>query len=147
MNYIINKYFSFPDKVKVIVNVVPDNDPLLVSSISATDFADTVNPVCEETGMRRNDIDVAMSCTDPSLRNTLLAGLSKDVDPLAADNSGLSDDEIASQAIPRNTHISDIVDARDVVNDYISSLEEPELDKSVPAPAATPEPIPLPQSE
>ena len=97
--------------------------------------------------MRRNDIDVAMSCTDPSLRNTLLAGLSKDVDPLAADNSGLSDDEIASQAIPRNTHISDIVDARAAVNDYVSSLDEPEPDQSVPVPAAAPEPIPQPQSE
>ena len=147
MNNIINKYFSFPDTVKVIVNVVPDNDPLLVSSLSATEFADTVNPVCEETGMRRNDIDVALSCTDPSLRNTLLGGLAKDVDPLAADNSGLSDDEIASQAIPRNTHISDIVDAGAAVNDYVSSLDEPEPDGSVPIPAATPEPIPQPQSE
>ena len=121
MNKIINNYFSFPHKVEEIENVIPDNDPLFVSSIAATEFADTVNPVCDELGMRRNDIDVAMTCNDPTLRNTLLGGLAKDVDPLAVDNSGKSDDEIASQAIPRNTHISDIIDAGNVVNDYIAS--------------------------
>lgn len=142
MNTIINNYFSFPDKVKEIVNVIPDNDPLLVSSNAATEFADTVNPVCDETGMRRNDIDVAMSCKDPTLRNTLLGGLSKDVDPLAADNSGLTDDEIATQAIPRNTHISDIVDAGDVVNEYLSSQNDIDASASVSsvASAAAPEP-------
>ena len=66
MNRILNRYFSFPDEVKEIVNEIPENDPLLVSSISATQFVDTVNPVCNETGMRRNDIDVAMTCKDPT---------------------------------------------------------------------------------
>ena len=136
MNKIIARYFSFPEKVEKFINVVPDNDPLLVSSIAATDFADTVNPVCKETGMRRNDIDVAMTCSDPSLRNTLLSGLSKDVDPTASDNSGLSDDEIANQAIPLNLHISDIIDAGDVVNEYLSSTDEPE--PAISAPASTP---------
>ena len=140
MNRILNRYFSFPDEVKEIVNVIPDNDPLLVSSISATEFVDTVNPVCEETGMRRNDIDVAMTCKDPTLRNSLLGGLAKDVDPLAVDNSGVTDDEIASQAIPRNTHISDIIEAGNLVNDYVNSIEEP-------TPEPTPEPIPQPQTE
>ena len=109
-----------------------------MSSIAATDFADTVNPVCKETGMRRNDIDVAMTCSDPSLRNTLLAGLSKDVDPIGSDNAGLSDDDIANQALPRNSHISDIIDAGNAINDYVSSHEELEPDESVPTPAATP---------
>ena len=136
MNRILNRYFSFPDEVKEITNVIPDTDPLLVSSISATEFVDTVNPVCDETGMRRNDIDVAMTCKDPTLRNTLLGGLAKDVDPLAVDNSGLTDDEIASQAIPRNTHISDIIEAGNQVNDYVNSIEEP-----------APEPAPEPQTE
>ena len=144
MNKIINNYFSFPAEVKKIENVIPDNDPLLVSSNDATEFADIVNPVCEETGMRRNDIDVAMTCKDPTLRNTLLGGLAKDVDPLAVDNTGLSDDEIASQAIPRNTHISDIIEAGNQVNDYVNSIEEP-------APEPAPEPasvsIPQPQTE
>ena len=135
MNKIIARYFSFPEKVEKFINVVPDDDPLLVSSKAATEFADTVNPVCKETGMRRNDIDVAMTCSDPSLRNTLLSGLSKDVDPLGTDNSGLSDDEIAEQAIPRNLHISDITDAGDVVNEYLSSDNEPEPDVSAPASA------------
>jgi hypothetical protein len=124
MNKIINSYFSFPSQVKEIVNVIPDNDPLLVSSTAATEFVDTVNPVCDETGMRRNDIDVAMTCKDPTLRNTLLGGLAKDVDPLAVDNTGLTDDEIATQAIPRNTHISDIIDAGNAVNDYIANANE-----------------------
>lgn len=147
MNNIINNYFSFPAEVKEIVNVIPDNDPLLVSSISATEFADTVNPVCEETGMRRNDIDVAMTCKDPSLRNTLLGGLAKDVDPLAVDNSGLTDDEIASQAIPRNTHISDIIEAGNQVNDYVDYVNS--FEESVPQPAPKPasEPISQPQTE
>nr|QJB21372.1 MAG: hypothetical protein [Microvirus sp.] len=140
MNRILNRYFSFPDEVKEIVNVIPDNDPLLVSSKAATEFVDTVNPVCDETGMRRNDIDVAMTCKDPTLRNTLLGGLAKDVDPLAVDNSGLSDDEIATQAIPRNTHISDIIEAGNQVNDYVNSIEEP-------SPEPAPEPIPQPQTE
>lgn len=140
MNRISNRYFSFPDVVKEIVNVIPDNDPLLVSSISATEFVDTVNPVCDETGMRRNDIDVAMTCKDPTLRNTLLGGLAKDVDPLAVDNSGLTDDEIATQAIPRNTHISDIIEAGNQVNDYVNSIEEP-------SPEPAPEPIPQSQTE
>ena len=139
MNKIINRYFSFPDKVKEITNVIPDTDPLLVSSISATEFVDTVNPVCDETGMRRNDIDVAMTCQDSTLRNTLL-GLVKDVDPLSDDNSGLTDDEIASQAIPRNTHISDIIEAGNQVNDYVNSIEDP-------SPEPSPEPIPQPQTE
>lgn len=138
MNKIINNYFSFPHKVEEIVNVIPDNDPLLVSSTAATDFVDTVNPVCDETGMRRNDIDVAMSCKDPTLRNTLLGGLAKDVDPLAVDNSGLTDDEIATQAIPRNTHISDIIDAGNAVNDYVNSIDdfEPDISASASAPTA-----------
>ena len=140
MNKIINGYFSFPAEVKEILNVIPDNDPLLVSSNTATDFVDTINPVCEETGMRRNDIDVAMTCKDPTLRNTLLGGLAKDVDPLAVDNSGLTDDEIASQAIPRNTHISDIIEAGNQVNDYVNSIEEP-------APEPAPQPISQPQTE
>ena len=140
MNNIINSYFSFPAEVKEIVNVIPDNDPLLVSSNAATEFVDTVNPVCDETGMRRNDIDVAMTCKDPTLRNTLLGGLPKDVDPLAVDNLGMTDDEIASQAIPRNTHISDIIEAGNQVNDYVNSIEEP-------APEPAPEPIPQPQTE
>ena len=144
MNKIINSYFSFPDKAKEIVNVIPDNDPLLVSSNSATEFVDTINPVCEETGMRRNDIDVAMTCKDPTLRNTLLGGLAKDVDPLAVDNSGLTDDEIASQAIPRNTHISDIIEVGNQVNDYVNSIEESE---PVPSPEPVPEPIPQPLTE
>ena len=146
MNKIINSYFYFPDEVDVknIVNVIPDNDPLLVSSISATEFADTVNPVCEETGMRRNDIDVAMTCKDPTLRNTLLGGLAKDVDPLAVDNSGLTDDEIASQAIPRNTHISDIIEAGNQVNDYVNSIEEPVPE---PAPDSASVSISQPQTE
>lgn len=147
MNKIINSYFSFPDKVKEIVNVIPDNDPLLVSSNAATEFVDTVNPVCDETGMRRNDIDVAMTCKDPTLRNTLLGGLAKDVDPLAVDNSGLTDDEIASQAIPRNTHISDIVDAGDVVNEYLSSQNEIETSPSVSSVASAAAPEPQPQTE
>ena len=133
MNNIINCYFSFPAKVKEIVNVIPDNDPLFVSSNAATEFVDTVNPVCDETGMRRNDIDVAMTCKDPTLRNTLLGGLAKDVDPLSVDNSGLTDDEIASQAIPRNTHISDIFEAGNQVSDYVNSIEE-----SAPVPASEP---------
>ena len=147
MNNIINNYFSFPAEVKEIVNVIPDNDPLLVSSISATEFADTVNPVCEETGMRRNDIDVAMTCKDPTLRNTLLGGLAKDVDPLAVENSGLTDDEIASQAIPRNTHISDIIEAGNQVNDYVDYVNS--FEESVPQPAPKPasEPISQPQTE
>ena len=111
MNKLVNLYFSFPAVVEDIVNVVPDDDPLFISSKEATDFADIVNPIDEVSGMRRNDIDVALSCKDPTLRNTLLGGLAKDVDPLATDNSGLTDDEIASQAIPRNAHISDIIDA------------------------------------
>lgn len=134
MNKIIASYFSFPDKVKEIVNVIPDNDPLLVSSKAATEFVDTVNPVCEETGMRRNDIDVAMTCKDPTLRNTLLAGLSKDVDPISSDNTGLSDDEIAEQAIPRNLHFSDITDAGDVVNEYLSSRNVTDASAPVAAP-------------
>ena len=144
MNKIINSYFSFPDKVKEIINVIPDNDPLLVSSNAATEFVDTVNPVCDETGMRRNDIDVAMTCKDPTLRNTLLGGLAKDVDPLAVDNSGLSDDVIATLAIPRNTHISDIIEAGNQVNDYVNSIEEPSPE---PFPEPSPEPIPQPQTE
>lgn len=137
MNKIIARYFSFPEKVEKFINVVPDDDPLLVSSKAATEFADTVNPVCKETGMRRNDIDVAMTCSDPSLRNTLLSGLSKDVDPIGTDNMGLSDDEIANQAIPRNLHISDIIDAGDVVNEYLSSNDEPEPSAST-APISEP---------
>lgn len=144
MNRILNHYFSFPDEVKEIVNVIPDNDPLLVSSKAATEFVDMVNPVCDETGMRRNDIDVAMTCKDPTLRNTLLGGLAKDVDPLAVDNSGLSDDEIATQAIPRNTHISDIIEAGNQVNDYVNSIEGPAPES---APQSSPEPIPQPQTE
>ena len=142
MNKIIARYFSFPEKVEQFINVVPDDDPLLVSSKSATEFADTVNPVCKETGMRRNDIDVAMTCSDPSLRNTLLSGLSKDVDPLGTDNLGLSDDEIADQAIPRNLHISDIIDAGDVVNELLSSNDEPEPSVPVSTSASAPEPEP-----
>ena len=137
MNKIIARYFGFPEKVEVFKNVAPDDDPLVVSSRAATEFADTVNPVSKETGMRRNDIDVAMTCSDPSLRNTLLSGLSKDVDPLGTDNTGLSDDDIANQAIPRNLHISDIIDAGDVVNEYLSSNDEPEPDISAPASAPT----------
>ena len=147
MNKIIARYFSFPEKVEKFINVVPVDDPLLVSSKAATEFADTVNPVCKETGMRRNDIDVAMTCSDPSLRNTLLSGLSKDVDPLGTDNSGLSDDEIAEQAIPRNLHISDITDAGDVVNDYISTLEEPEPDVTTTAPTAVTTEVSEPKTE
>lgn len=137
MNKIIARYFGFPEKVEVFKNVISDDDPLVVSSRAATEFADTINPVCKETGMRRNDIDVAMTCSDPSLRNTLLSGLSKDVDPLGTDNTGLSDDDIANQAMPRNLHISDIIDAGDVVNEYLSSSDEPEPDISAPASAPT----------
>lgn len=137
MNKIIARYFGFPEKVEVFKNVISDDDPLVVSSRAATEFADTINPVCKETGMRRNDIDVAMTCSDPSLRNTLLSGLSKDVDPLGTDNTGLSDDVIANQAMPRNLHISDIIDAGEVVNEYLSSPDEPEPDISAPASAPT----------
>lgn len=140
MNKIIARYFSCPENVEVIVNVISASDPLVVSSRAATEFADTINPICKETGMRRNDIDVAMSCTDPSLRNTLLSGLSKDIDPLGSDNTGLSDDDIANQALPRNPHISDIIEAGNAVNDYMTSLEEPEPDEPAPAPAPAPEP-------
>ena len=97
--------------------------------------------------MRRNDIDVAMSCKDPTLRNTLLGGLAKDVDPLATDNTGLTDDEIATQAIPRNTHISDIVDAGNQVNEYVNSLDASDPAPSpapAPAPASDPAPSPAP---
>ena len=142
MNKLVNKYFSFPDLVEDIVNVVPDDDPLLVSSKEATNFADIVNPIDEVSGMRRNDIDVALSCKDPTLRNTLLGGLAKDVDPLATDNSGLTDDEIASQSIPRNAHISDIIDAGNQVNEYVNSIDD-----SVPAPASEPAPAPAPATE
>lgn len=144
MNKIIANYFSFPENVEKFVNVVPDDDPLLVSSKAATEFADTVNPVCKETGMRRNDIDVALSCTDPSLRNTLLAGLSKDFDPIASDNTGLSDDEIAEQAIPRNLHISDITAAGDVVKDYLSHQNETETSAPSSAPVSAPVSAPSP---
>ena len=137
MNKIIARYFGFPEKVEVFKNVISDDDPLVVSSRAATEFADTVNPVCKETGMRRNDIDVAMTCSDPSLRNTLLSGLSKDVDPLGTDNTGLSDDDIANQAMPRNLHISDIIDAGDVVNDYMSTLEEPDEPTASPTAVTT----------
>ena len=142
MNELVNKYFSFPNKVEEILNVIPENDPLLVSSKAATEFADTVNPVCDETGMRLNDIDVAMTCKDPTLRNTLLGGLAKDVDPLAVDNSGLTDDDIATQAIPRNTHISDIIEVGNQVNDYVNTIEE-----SAPEPAPESAPISQPQTE
>lgn len=137
MNKIIARYFGFPEKVEVFKNVISDDDPLVVSSRAATEFADTINPVCKETGMRRNDIDVAMTCSDPSLRNTLLSGLSKDVDPLGTDNTGLSDDEIANQAMPRNLHISDIIDAGDVVNEYLSSNDEPDEPTTSPTAVTT----------
>ena len=147
MNKIIARYFSCPENVDEIVNIVSDKDPLVVSSLAATEFADIVNPVCEETGMRRNDIDVAMTCSDPSLRNTLLSGLSKDVDPLGTDNSGQSDDEIANQAIPRNLHISDIIDAGDVVNEYLSSIDEPEPSAPTSAPTAATASVSEPKTE
>ena len=81
----------------------------------------------------------------------LFGGLAKDVDPLAVDNSRLTDDEIATKAIPRNTHISDIITVGNQVNDYVdyvNSIEElsPEPDPK-PAPESAPEPIPQPQTE
>ena len=113
MNKILLNYFgcsSSSDDVES--DFVPmSNDPFLASAKAATEFADSVNPVSDVTGMRMNDIDVALNCQDPALRNTLLKGLSKDVDPTQPDNTGLSDEDIASQALPRNLHISDIANA------------------------------------
>ena len=107
MNKLINKYFGCPDSIQEIVNVASKTDPFFVSSRAATEFANQINPVIE-TGMRRNDVDVAMSCKDPTLQNTLLKGLAKDINPYQSDNEGMSDEDIASQAVPRNMHVSDM---------------------------------------
>lgn len=138
MNKILLNYFGCSSSSDVVEpEFVPmSNDPFLASAKAATKFADTVNPVSEVTGMRMNDIDVALDCQDPALRNTLLKGLSKDVDPTQPDNSGLSDEDIATQALPRNLHVSDIVNASNELNDYENSLVEPEL---------VPDPVPEPQ--
>ena len=141
MNKILLNYFgcSAPVEDNEQEFVPMANDPFFASAKAATEFADTVNPVSEITGMRMNDIDVALNCQDPALRNTLLKGLSKDVDPTQPDNSGLSDDDIATQALPRNLHISDIVNASNELDEYQDSLAEPE-------PVSEPEPVPVPQS-
>ena len=73
--------------------------------------------------MRRNDVDVVMSCKDPTLQNTLLKGLAKDVNPYQSDNEGLSDEEIASQSFPRNIYISDIVNASSDLQETIPSSQ------------------------
>ena len=140
MNKLINKYFGCPDTINDVVNVASKTDPFVISSRAATEFANEINPVIE-TGMRRNDIDVAMSCKDPSLQNTLLKGLAKDNNPYQSDNSGMSDDDIASQVVPRNMHLSDIVNASsDIQESILSSQTEPEPD---PVPAES-EPDPNP---
>ena len=127
-----------PDTIKEIVNVASKTDPFVVSSRAATEFANQINPVIE-TGMRRNDVDVAMSCKDPTLQNTLLNGLAKDINPYQSDNQGMSDEEIASQSLPRNLHVSDIVNASsDLQETILASQTEPEPD---PVPA---EPVPGP---
>ena len=92
MNKLVNKYFGCPDEIKEVVNVASKTDPFVLSSRAATEFFDNINPVIE-TGMRRNDIDVVMSCKDPTLQNTLLKGLSKDVNPYQSDNDGMSRSE------------------------------------------------------
>ena len=138
MNKLINKYFGCPDTIHDVVNVSSKTDPFVISSRAATEFANEINPVIE-TGMRRNDVDVAMSCKDPSLQNTLLKGLAKDINPYQSDNSGMSDDEIASQAVPRNMHVSDIVNASsDIQESILSSQTEPEPDSEpTPDPSQT----------
>ena len=142
MNKLINKYFGCPDKIQEVVNVASKTDPFVVSSRAATEFADQINPVIE-TGMRRNDVDVAMSCKDPTLQNTLLKGLSKDVNPYQSDNEGISDDEIASQAVPRNMHISDIVDtSSDLQETILASHTQTETDPSPVDPETDPVPNP-----
>lgn len=138
MNKILLNYFVSPAPVEDNEQefVPMSNDPFLASAKVATEFADIVNPVSEITGMRMNDIDVALNCQDPALRNTLLNGLSKDVDPTQPDNSGLSDDDIASQALPRNLHVSDIVNASHELDEYQNSLVD-----SVPDPVPVSDPV------
>ena len=111
MNKLICKYFGCSETIHEVVNVASKTDPFVVSSRAATEFANVINPVIE-TGMRLNDIDVALSCKDPTLQNTLLKGLAKDANPYQSDNVGMSDEEIASQAVPRNMHVSDRASTR-----------------------------------
>ena len=142
MNKLIYKYFGCPDTIHDVVNVASKTDPFVVSSRAATEFANEINPVIE-TGMRRNDVDVALSCKDPTLQNTLLKGLANDTNPYQSDNEGMSDEDIASQAVPRNMHVSDIVNASSYLQETIlTSHTEPEPDH-VPAEPA-PDPVPNP---
>ena len=138
MNKLIYQYFGCPENIQEVVNVASKTDPFVISSRAATEFANQINPVIE-TGMRRNDVDVAMSCKDPTLQNTLLKGLAKDINPYQSDNEGMSDEDIASQAVPRNMHISDIVGASsDLQETILASQTEPEhVPESAPEPSQT----------
>ena len=136
MNKLIYKYFGCPDEIKEVINVASKTDPFVISSLAATQFANEINPVIE-TGMRLNDIDVALSCKDPTLQNTLLKGLAKDTNPYQSDNEGMSDEEIASQAVPRNMHVSDIAIASSDLQDTILSSQTESESDSEPAPESS----------
>ena len=132
MNKLIYKYFGCSETIQDVVNVASKTDPFVVSSRAATEFANAINPVIE-TGMRLNDIDVALSCKDPTLQNTLLKGLAKDTNPYQSDNEGMSDEEIASQAVPRNMHVSDIANASSDLQDTILASQTESESDSEPA--------------
>ena len=113
-----------------------EGDPLSESSNELTSFYDAVNPIDDMHPQRLNDIDVLNSVKDPDLKNALLVALTKQTDGTEIDTSGMSDDEIAETALPKNVTYGQLYDALQDVAELqslkqdTSTLIQPESDSA-----------------
>lgn len=115
---------------------MPDSVRIYLKKIN--DDADIYTPV-GGSGWRNSDVDTLKRVDDVRVQNVILSRMQSSPQAGTIDTSSLSDEQIASLALPRNLNMSDMALLQEQIDSYVPLTPEPIPE---PAPEPTPEPTP-----
>lgn len=115
---------------------MPDSVRIYLKKIN--DDADIYTPV-GASGWRNSDVDTLKRVDDVRVQNVILSRMQSSPQAGTIDTSSLSDEQIASLALPRNLNMSDMALLQEQIDSYVPLTPEPIPE---PAPEPTPEPTP-----
>lgn len=115
---------------------MPDSVRIYLKKIN--DDADIYTPV-GSTGWRNSDVDTLKRVDDVRVQNVILSRMQSSPQAGTIDTSSLSDEQIASLALPRNLNMSDMALLQEQIDSYVPLTPEPIPE---PAPEPTSEPAP-----
>lgn len=116
---------------------MPDSVRIYLKKIN--DDADIYTPV-GASGWRNSDVDTLKRVDDVRVQNVILSRMQASSQAGTIDTSSLSDEQIASLALPRNLNMSDMALLQEQIDSYVPLTSEP-----TPVPASEPTPVSAPE--